>query len=362
MNRWINRTWDLGQAAYPLRVRYYEEQLQRGYAFGRFDERLIEATNLPVDGLGWELLGTAEGNTGGDYLFNALDALVLLGYDRVEGRLTVRVTAASSARNAAILTELQTRLPNKIVGPGKISVDFWYHAPQGPSYVTRTLEAPDWIDIKKNYNIAQALPELERLHNPAWRPGSGGQLLLWQGVPGTGKTYAIRSLVQAWAPWCRSIYITDPDEFFGRANYMMNVLLSSVGEPVANSASPIEKWKLVILEDCGELLTKDAKQTTGQSLARLLNITDGFVGQGLKVLLLLTTNEELGVLHDAVVRPGRCASKILFAPLAGFQVEDWLRQRSLDRIGSTPLTLAELYALADDRLRVEPRRPVGFTH
>ena len=65
-----------------------------------------------------------------------------------------------------------------------------------------------------------------------------------------------------------------------------------------------------MLEDCDELIRAEAKQGAGQNLARLLNLTDGLVGQGLDVLVCITTNEELSRLHPAVTRPGRCLAQI----------------------------------------------------
>src|SRR6185437_13489473 len=53
-----------------------------------------------------------------------------------------------------------------------------------------------------------------------------------------------------------------------------------------------------------------AKERSGQGLARLLNLTDGLLGQGLSLLIVLTTNEPLERLHPAVVRPGRCIAQI----------------------------------------------------
>jgi ATP-dependent 26S proteasome regulatory subunit len=73
---------------------------------------------------------------------------------------------------------------------------------------------------------------------------------------------------------------------------------------------------MLVLEDTGELLSIDAKERAGQGLSRLLNAVDGLLGQGSRVLLLITTNEELGALHPAVTRPGRCASQVEFFPLS----------------------------------------------
>lgn len=47
----------------------------------------------------------------------------------------------------------------------------------------------------------------------------------------------------------------------------------------------LKRWRLLVLEDCGEFLRADAKQEMGQGLSRLLNLTDGLLGQGLNLLV-----------------------------------------------------------------------------
>jgi hypothetical protein len=63
----------------------------------------------------------------------------------------------------------------------------------------------------------------------------------------------------------------------------------------------------------------DAKARTGQALSRFLNVVDGLIGQGLRLLVLVTSNEDLGKLHPAVNRPGRCIQKILFQPFTSVE-------------------------------------------
>ena len=52
-----------------------------------------------------------------------------------------------------------------------------------------------------------------------------------------------------------------------------------------------------------------AHADVGQGLARLLNVCDGMVGQGLRILILLTTNEDLGTMHPAT-SDLRCRDRI----------------------------------------------------
>ena len=85
---------------------------------------------------------------------------------------------------------------------------------------------------------------------------------------------------------------------------------------VPTNGAPEKGWRLLVLEDTGELLTPDAKTVIGQGLSRFLNVVDGLIGQGLRVLVLVTTNEEIRKLHPAVARPGRCAANVSFGSLS----------------------------------------------
>jgi primosomal protein N' len=132
-------------------------------------------------------------------------------------------------------------------------------------------------------------------------PSADGQLLLWQGPPGTGKTWGLRALASEWSQWAEFHYITDPDAFFvTNPSYMIDVLLSDSYMAIEQETGDVYdetdaggKWRVLILEDTGELLSANAKEQYGQGLSRLLNVVDGMIGQGLRVLALVTTNDEL---------------------------------------------------------------------
>jgi ATPase family associated with various cellular activities (AAA) len=227
--------------------------------------------------------------------------------------------------------------------PHQLTLRVWTYAEYGPETVRRRIEVPQWGEIRDGYpeDVRGSLDTLAA----ATGPGPGG-LVLWHGEPGTGKSYALRALARAWAPWCDTLVVSDPEAFLGRG---------VVGSEVAGSGS---RYRLVVLEDAGELLAADAREHAGQGLSRLLNLTDGILGAGLRTIVLVTTNEPLGRLHPAVARPGRCWAEVEFGRLAASESDAWLVGRGLparDRM----LTLAELYALKDGREVAEPA-PVGF--
>lgn len=249
--------------------------------------------------------------------------------------------------------------------PDQVAVTFWANNPRGPMQIRRNLDAPTWDDITANYTRATR-EQLERLMF-SFTPGRGGQLILWAGKPGTGKTTAVRALAREWRDWAEVHYITDPDKFFGaEADYMLSVLLDE-SVPISYSPDdgtpPPERWRILLLEDAGELLQADARERTGQGLSRFLNAVDGLIGQGLRVLVLVTTNEDVRKLNPAVARPGRCAANVDFGMLDGVEANEWLDAHGGGErpAGQAMATLADLFAIVEGYEGEGATRPLGFT-
>ena len=219
-----------------------------------------------------------------------------------------------------------------------VAVGFWHLGGRGPVRKEREVGVAAWTEVRRNYAGAAAR-SLERLMSVG-SEGVRGRLLLLHGPPGTGKTTALRALAHAWRRWCRVDYVLDPEQLFANPGYLMAAALGEDGEDLR------DRWRLLVLEDCDELLRADAKQGSGQALSRLLNLTDGLLGQGLDVLVALTTNEPLGRLHPAIVRPGRCLARIEVTRLSRPEALAWLGAPL--PVGADGATLAELYALRGD--------------
>jgi hypothetical protein len=69
----------------------------------------------------------------------------------------------------------------------------------------------------------------------------------------------------------------------------------------------------------------------------------GLLGQGLKALVAITTNEPLARLHPAIARPGRCLAEIHIGRFRREEAIAWLGASA--GIGADGATLAELFGL-----------------
>jgi hypothetical protein len=240
-------------------------------------------------------------------------------------------------------------------------VSFWTYDGNAHAY-DRWLAVSPLEEVLGNYSERSVIA-LRHLCED-FKPTDSG-LILWHGEPGTGKSRAVEVVADAWRNWCDVHFITDPERFLSSGSAYLFEVMHSGSEQQLWDDRPTrdaedDRWRLIVLEDSGELLSVDAANVTGQGLARLLNLTDGAMGKSMRTIVLITTNEPVKKIHPALQRPGRCLQLHEFDRLSVDESTAWLIAHDLDPCASEPMTLAELYSLLSGGPQTAPVLHLGF--
>jgi type II secretory pathway predicted ATPase ExeA len=216
------------------------------------------------------------------------------------------------------------------------------------------LKCPTWNSINKNYptGIKEKLDVLVREK----RPWENGRLVILSGPAGTGKTFFIRSLMMAWRNKFNFCIVTDPERLASDPAYYYDIGSrrrgyddedyepSPVARALARKNKKIER-SLLILEDSADLILTESRQKHYDKIGKLLNMTDGLLGQSREDIFLITFNEDVKDIDAAFLRPGRCLLNAEFREFEEAEATEWLADhKKTDFAVSDKMSLAQLYA------------------
>ncbi|MBU1082648.1 MAG: AAA family ATPase [Spirochaetes bacterium] len=140
-----------------------------------------------------------------------------------------------------------------------------------------------------------------------------GKVVLLHGVPGTGKSHLIKSLITEW--------------YKGKDSYTTHI----IGKPsiffqsmdAYTAATQMFKRCMFVFED-GASLLDEQKRLGIDSFSSLLNITDGIVSSGRKDIFIFTFNNPISSIDTAFLRPGRLFTSIPFNDLTIEEATNWI--------------------------------------
>jgi len=234
-------------------------------------------------------------------------------------------------------------------------VAVWSLSDSGPSFVIKYFNFLEEKNLINNYSesIFKSVKNLpDKIHNRS------GNIIIWTGDPGTGKSTAIKYLLgECYKQNIMPEIIFDVEKLFASPSYMKELLLSNgtlgaLNRELSTSDSPEStetklSKRIIILEDSADFFSMNCRSNPGFS--RLLNITDGLLSDG-DFKLLLTANESIDAFDPAIIRSGRCIQRLVFDKLKDNTLDNWLAHNNVsqDRLTESEYTLADLYAIKDD--------------
>ena len=226
----------------------------------------------------------------------------------------------------------------KPIEENTILVNVWHRTNMGISCLEQKLERLSWEIAQKNYpeNTRTDLSALVRLDPDKIR----GRILLLNGEPGTGKSHFLQSLATEWDKWCQTATIWSPGSFLADENYVFS-LLNRLKDDREEASR--KKWNLLVMEDAGDLIGADGALSPGFST--LLNVSDGMLGLGIKLLFAITTNEPVTKIHKAIRRPGRLLKHVEIGRMTIEEANLWLKNNGSSERVSKNVTLAELFGI-----------------
>ena len=185
---------------------------------------------------------------------------------------------------------------------------------------------PTELSIATHYN-----DDFATLHDPIVsfiKDSSKNGILLFHGVPGTGKTNYLRYLISI----CDTRFI-----------YIPNNLFPFISEPEFLRFITGYPDSVIVLEDCEELIRARNLNENNPGIASILNLGDGLLGDALRLKIICTFNSDLTSIDSALLRKGRLAFRYEFRNLTPEKANQLFFSLGINHRTISGMSLADVY-------------------
>lgn len=205
------------------------------------------------------------------------------------------------------------------------------------------LNIPD-MDLELNYGLNfLKLHEtiIKRLNNP-----NDKGIVLFHGSPGTGKTSYIKYLTRL---------ITNKEILF-----IPPSMAETLSEPSIIPFLMEHKNSILIIEDAEKVISDRDVNGSSIGVSNILNLTDGILGDCLNIQIVATFNMKREKIDQALLRKGRLIAEHKFTPLSVEESNKLLIHNGSEKRVDKPTSLADIYNIDEDLIRVEDNQKIGF--
>lgn len=175
-------------------------------------------------------------------------------------------------------------------------------------------------------------------------------LVLFHGDPGTGKTSYLKHLLHTIST--KKLIYMPPD------------LTQHLSSPGFISFMMSEATNSILLIEDAENVLRHREAGGNQAVSNILNLSDGILGDVMKLQIVCTFNSKLAEIDEALLRPGRCIAEYRFEKLAVDRAGDLLADLHGEDVEWDPkeMTLAEVFNYKAPPTRSKDKTiKLGFT-
>lgn len=194
------------------------------------------------------------------------------------------------------------------------------------------------VSLEDNYNDDLPIKEIKNfIENQLG-------IFIFNGIPGTGKSSLLKYLIAN----------TDAKFIWMDSDLLGNINSETFISFIVDDA----KDSIIILEDCEKLLT-DRKLSYNQNLGTLLNISDGILGDSLKLKFICTFNSDLRNIDSAILRKGRLKGRYEFKKLSLDKTNKLCKKLNIQEMNCES-TLADIYNQLPIDFGEQRKTKIGF--
>lgn len=170
-------------------------------------------------------------------------------------------------------------------------------------------------------------------------------LILFHGLPGTGKT----SLIKYIAKHIKKEVLFIP---------------SNLGESLCSpSFIPFllsHSNSILIIEDAEKIISDRESRNSSFGVSNILNISDGILGDCLNIQIIATFNTKRDKIDAALLRKGRLIAEHEFGKLSAEQSNKLIAHLGINKTVSEPMTIGDIYNLEETEFTVNKVKKLGF--
>jgi hypothetical protein len=197
-------------------------------------------------------------------------------------------------------------------------------------------------DIQKIYN--DDFMEINEIIEESLKIKKAG-LILFHGVPGTGKTSYIKHLINKFKK----------KKFIFIQNEFINELL----HPDFISFLLKNKNAVLVIEDAEKVLINRDQMGENSVVSTILQLTDGLFSDYLNIKIICTFNTSIDKIDQALLRKGRMIAYYEFQALTPPKASELLKSMNHEST-NTPMTLADIYNYQKKNFNQAEKGKIGF--